>query len=94
MDWKVEESGDMYVGVALSKSGDGIYLFEEFAEVARASWMVAAEAERELRLSMVSSMRISAGVVETSAADAGRRRCAGVKLACRSAALFLQAVVG
>jgi hypothetical protein len=54
-----------------------VYLFEVFTELARPSWMAVAAVEREIRVAMVSARRMSAGVVDTAAADAGRSRCAG-----------------
>jgi hypothetical protein len=51
----------MCVEAALSKSGGGIHLFEACTELARASGMVVAAVERQLRVAMVSAWRMSAG---------------------------------
>jgi hypothetical protein len=42
MDWNVEESGNMCVEAALSRSGGGVFVLEAFTELARASWMAVA----------------------------------------------------
>jgi hypothetical protein len=43
----------MCVEAAPSKSGGGVYSFEAFTELARASWMEMAAVERELRVARV-----------------------------------------
>jgi hypothetical protein len=60
MDKKFDESGDLCVEAALSKSGGGVYLFGAFTELVRAPWMVIAAVERELRVALVSAWRMSA----------------------------------